>query len=430
MAERSADSFRQALHDVEHAKSAIDAGHHDWACFAAQQAAYEAANKAKEAGMQQCEVRVKGPGGGRESAQQKVDIIPSSVPKKSIAVLPFENLSDDKTNVYFADGIQEEILTSLSRIRDLKVISRISTQRFKSTAEPIAAVANQLGVAHIVEGSVRKEGDKVRVHVQLFDAENDSHLWAERYDRELTDIFAVESDIAEKIADSLQARLTSAERRAIASRPTKNLQAYQLYLKGKHQWKKFFAPGYERVREYFEQALALDPSYAPAYTSLSGYYGFGAANGILPPATCWPIAEAGVRKSLALDDTWPETYNLLGAVELYYKRNWPAAESAFRRGEELDPNSGEIPHHYALCLALFGRPDEAIAQFDRAALLDPFFPGLLLHRGRMFYFLRDYDRSIRHYTETLDIYPDYGPAHEYFGDACEKKGILGSEVYL
>ncbi|HJT81812.1 MAG TPA: adenylate/guanylate cyclase domain-containing protein, partial [Chthoniobacterales bacterium] len=144
-----------------------------------------------------------------------------STPRKSIAVLPFENLSEDKTNAYFADGVQEEILTRLSRIGDLKVISRTSTQRFRNTTEHIREIANQLGVATVLEGSVRKAGDKVRVHVQLIDARNDSHLWAERYDRELTDIFTVESDIAENIADALQAKLTGAQRKAIASHPTK-----------------------------------------------------------------------------------------------------------------------------------------------------------------------------------------------------------------
>jgi adenylate cyclase len=352
--------------------------------------------------------------------QEKVEPAPAA-PRKSIALLPFKNLSEDKTNVYFADGIQEQILTRLSRIGDLKVISRRSTERFRDMGEHIPDIAKQLGVAHMLEGSVQRAGYKVRVHVQLIDAEHDVHLWAERYDRELVDIFAVESEIAENIANALQAKLTHAERRAITSRPTRNLEAHQLYLKGRHQWKNFFAPGYEKVREYFEQAIVLDPSYAPAYTGLSGYHAFGAANGILPPAESWPLAEEGVRKSLALDDTFPETYNLLAAVELYYKRNWPAAERAFRRGEELDPNFADIPHHYAFCLALFGRPDEAIAEFDRAALLDPFFPGLLLHRGRMFYFLRDYDRASRHYAETLDIYPDYAPAHEYFGDDLRGK---------
>jgi TolB-like protein len=337
-------------------------------------------------------------------------------------------LSEDKTNVYFADGIQEEILTRLSRIGDLKVISRRSTERFRDTGEHIPEVARQLGVAHMLEGSVQRAGYKVRVHVQLIDAEHDAHLWAERYDRDLVDVFAVESEIAESIANALQAKLTRAERHAISSRPTRNLEAHQLYLKGRHQWKNFFAPGYEKVREYFEQAVALDPSYAPAQTGLSGYYAFGAANGILPPDESWPRAEEGVRRSLALDDTHAESYNLLAGVELYYKRNWPAAEQAFRHGMELDPNFADIPHHYALCLALFGRNDEALVQMDRAVLLDPFFPGLNLHRGRLSFFLRDYDRAMKQFSETLEMYPDYAAAHEYFGDACERKGMLHEAI--
>jgi adenylate cyclase len=350
------------------------------------------------------------------------------VPRKSIAVLPFKNLSEDKTNVYFADGIQEEILTRLSRIGDLRVISRRSTERFRDTGEHIPEIAKQLGVAHMLEGSVQRAGYKVRVHVQLIDAEHDVHLWAERYDRELVDIFTVESEIAENIANALQAKLTRAERRAITLRPTRNLEAYQLYLKGRHQWKKFFAPGYERVREYFEQAVALDPFYAPAHTGLASYYLFGAANGLLPPDESWPRGEEILRKSLALDDTLAQSYQGLAAVELFYKRDWPAAERAFLHGMELDPNFADIPAHYALCLALFGRKEEALAQMDRAALLDPFFPGLNLDSGRMFFLLRDYDSAIKRLAETLETYPDYAAAHKHFGDACEKKGMLHEAI--
>jgi tetratricopeptide (TPR) repeat protein len=262
----------------------------------------------------------------------------------------------------------------------------------------------------------------------LIDAESDSHLWAERYDRKLTDIFAVESDIAAKIADALQAKLTGAERRAISSQPTRNLQAYQLYLKGRHQWKNFFAPGYEKVRKYLEQALALDPTYAPAHVGLGGYYAFGAANGILEPDETWPKAESALNTALTLDATLAEAYHLRAAVELYYKRDWPAAERAFRHGAELDPYSADIPHHYALCLALFRRNEEALAQIDRAALLDPFFPGLSLHRGTIFFFLRDYDSAIKRFAETLETYPDYAAAHEHFGDAYEKKGMLHEAI--
>jgi adenylate cyclase len=357
-----------------------------------------------------------------EHSDAKIDVVAPAVPRKSIAVLPFENLSEDKANVYFADGIQEEILTRLSRIRDLKVISRTSTQRFKSTAEQIPEIAKQLGVATILEGSVRKAGDKVRVHIQLIDAENDSHLWAERYDRQLDDIFEVESDIAEKIAEALQATLTGTERRAIAARPTKNTEAHELYLKGRYHWRNFYAPGYERVREYFEQAVALDASYAPAYNGLSLYYSWAAANAIFPP-DLWPLAEEYVRKSLSLDDTLPEAYNALAAVEIYYKRNWATAERAFQRGMELDPNFSDLHAHYGLCLSYLGRFDEAIAQKERAMQLDPFFPGTNVHYGTVLFFSRQYDRAAAQLAKTLDLYPDNAAAHEYFGNVCAKRGM-------
>ena len=357
-----------------------------------------------------------------DTGTAQVNIPASAAPKKSIAVLPFENLSDDKTNAYFADGIQEEILTRLSRIGDLKVISRTSTQRYKNTTEAIAEIAKQLGVATVLEGSVRKADQRVRVHVQLIDAGNDAHIWAERYDRQLDDIFAVESDIAAKIADALQAKLTSAERRAMAAQPTRNTDAHDFYLKGKHQWRNFYAPGYERVRDYYEQAIELDPSFAPAYSGLSLYYSWGAGNGIFPPDV-WPAAEEYLSKSLALDETLPETYNALAAVELYYKRNWTAAERAFRRGMELDPNFSDIPAHYGLCLSYFGRFEEAIAKKQRSYELDPFFPGTNFHFGTVLFLARQYDRAAAHLATTLDLFPNYAAAHELFGDVCAQKGI-------
>jgi TolB-like protein len=376
-----------------------------------------------EFGNPECPKRL----GRDEKAERKIDTVAAAAPKKSIAVLPFENLSEDKANEYFADGIQEEILTRLSRIADLKVISRTSTQCFKSASAHLPDIAKQLGVANILEGSVRKAGDKVRVHVQLIDAVNDAHLWAERYDRELIDIFEVESDIAEKIAEALQAKLTGAERRAIATRPTQNTEAHDLYLKGKHQWRNFYAPGYERVREYFEQAITLDASFAPAYTGLSLYYSWAAANALFPPEV-WPRAEEYVRKSLSLDDTLAEAYNALAAVEIYYKRNWAEAERAFHRGMELDPNFADLHSHHGLCLSYLGRFDEAIAQTERGLQLDPFFPGTNLHYGTLLFFSRQYDRAATQLAKTLDLYPANAAAQEYFGNICAKRGMLHEAI--
>jgi TolB-like protein len=354
--------------------------------------------------------------------REVVDKVAPSAPKKSIAVLPFENLSEDKANEYFADGIQEEILTRLSRIGDLKVISRTSTQQFRNATGRISEIAKQLSVATILEGSVRKAGDRVRVHVQLIDAENDAHLWAERYDRQLTDIFEVESDIASNIADALQAKLTGPERRAIAAQPTLNTEAHQLYMQGRYHWRNFLAPGYERVRECFEQAITLDVSYAPAYAGLSLYYAFAAANGIFS-RDAWPPAEEAVRKALSLDDTLGEAWNSLAAVEFYYKRDWTAAERAFKRGAELNPNFADIKHHYGMCLTVMGRKEEALDQMNRAMALDPFFPGLNLHYGKALFLMREYDLAVAHFAKMLDMNPNYAAAHEYFGDACEQKGM-------
>ena len=360
--------------------------------------------------------------------KRKIDVVRPTAPRKSIAVLPFENLSEDKANAYFADGIHEEILTRLSRIRDLKVISRTSTQRFKNAPDNISQIASQLGVANVLEGSVRKAGNHVRVHVQLIDAESDSHLWAERYDRELIDIFAVESDIAAKIAEALQARLSGAERRAISVQPTKNSEAHELYLRGRFYWNRSMGPAFEKSfdksREYYEKALQIDPTYALAYAGLADYYGFAWGFGLLPPVEKWVKAEEeNAQKALKLDPTLGEAYNCLATVNLYYYRNWPEAEGDFRRGLELSPNFAEMHAHYAMCLVFFGRNDEAVSEVERALALDPLSPRFGFTSGWLRFFMRQYDTAIEQYRKTLELDPNLPFAHESLGDAYEKKGM-------
>jgi adenylate cyclase len=360
---------------------------------------------------------------GHEAREEKVE---ASAPaaRKSIAVLPFENLSEDKANAYFADGIQEEILTRLSRIGDLKVISRTSTQRFRNSPEDISHIARQLGVANILEGGVRKAGNQVRVHVQLIDAERDSHLWAERYDRKLTDIFAVESDIAAKIADALQARLTGAERRAISSQPTENSEAHQLYLRGRFYWNKWVGPEFDKSRQYYQQAIELDPNYALAYAGLADFYGFAFGFGYLPPEEKWAKAqEDNAKKALELDPTLGEAYNSLASDKLYVHRDWPGAERNFRRGLELSPNFAEMHAHYAFCLVLFGRNEEALAEMRRAFDLDPLSPRFGFGSARLFFFMRQYDAALDQFRKTLELDPSWAFAHEWLGDAYEKKNM-------
>src|SRR5213075_2299888 len=347
---------------------------------------------------------------------------PSALATNGIAVLPFENLSGNPDNAYFADGIQEEMLTRLASIADLKVISRTSTQRYQSKPRNLREIAKQLGVAHILEGSVQKAAHQVRVNVQLINAQTDSQLWADTYDRKLTDLFAVETEIATKTADTLQAKLTGSEKQAIAARPTENSEAHELYLRGRFYWNKWVGPEFDKSRQYYQQAIELDPNYALAYAGLADFYGFAFGFGFLPPEEKWAKAqEDNAKKALELDSALGEAYNPLASDKLYYHRDWPAAERDFRRGLELSPNFAEMHAHYAMCLVLFGRNEEALAEMRRVLDLDPLSSRFGFGSARLFFFVRQYDAALDQYRKTLELDPGSGFAHEWFGDAYEKK---------
>jgi len=262
----------------------------------------------------------------------------TAIAPKSIAVLPFDNLSHDPENAYFAEGVQDEILTRLAKIADLKVISRTSTQRFKSAPANLPDIAKQLGVANILEGSVQRSADQVRVNVQLINATNDAHLWADTYDRKLTDIFAVESAIAKTIADTLQARLTGSEKIAMAKKPTENSEAYELYLKGRFFWNKRTASDLRKSIEYFNQAIAKDPGYAQAYAALAQSWKLLPAFNGGAPNDCFPQAEAAARKALALDDTSSTGHAALASLKGLNGFDYPGAIAEYERTLQLNPN--------------------------------------------------------------------------------------------
>jgi TolB-like protein len=232
---------------------------------------------------------------GRYTGQNTASTGDNELSAKSIAVLPFDNLSRDPDNAYFAEGVQDEILTRLAKVADLKVISRTSTQRFRSSPDNLPQIAKQLGVANILQGSVQKAADRVRVTVQLINATTDAHLWAETYDRKLIDIFAVESDIAKTIADTLQAKLSGSEKNAMAKKPTANPEAYELYLKGRFFWNKRTGADLKTGAEYFKQAIAKDPNYALAYAGLADCYVLLSAYGVSTPQESCPLANSNAR---------------------------------------------------------------------------------------------------------------------------------------
>jgi TolB-like protein len=296
----------------------------------------------------------------------------ATVPSKSIAVLPFDNLSRDPDNAYFAEGVQDEILTRLAKVADLKVISRTSTQHFKSSPENLPQIAKQLGVMNILEGSVQKANDQVRVNVQLINALTDAHLWADTYDRKLTDIFAVESDIAKSIADTLQAKLSRSAEHVLASRPTENPEAHELYLKGRYFWNRRTGENIKKAADYFQQAIEKDPQYALAYSGLAD------CHVLLPvypdlgsnPRDELPQAIGAAQKAVQLDDTLAEAHSSL-ARALASNLQLSAAVSEFKRAIELNPNYATAHQWFGECLQSQGRVEEGLAELKQAQELDP-----------------------------------------------------------
>src|SRR5213083_1922682 len=294
---------------------------------------------------------------GRFSAGNKT-ASPVGISNKSIAVLPFDNLSRDPDNAYFCEGVQDEILTRLAKVADLKVISRTSTQHFKSAPENLPQIAKQLGVMNILEGSVQKANDQVRVNVQLINALTDAHLWGETYDRKLTDIFAVESDIAKTIAETLQAKLTGSEKSSIAKEPTVNPEAYELYLKGRFFWNKRTGDDLKKSIDYFQQAIAADPNYALAYAGVADAYVLLPSYTAGTPRDCYPKAKAAAKKALELDDTLAEAHTSLAMSLCLYDFDLSQAAREFQRAIELNPNYATAHHWYGnITLAALGRFD-------------------------------------------------------------------------
>jgi TolB-like protein/Tfp pilus assembly protein PilF len=351
-----------------------------------------------------------------------------AIPDKSIAVLPFENLSDDKANAYFAEGIQDEILTRLAKIADLKVISRTSTQQYKSTPENLPEIARQLGVATIMEGSVQKSGDAVRVNVQLIKAANDSHLWADTFDRKLTDIFAVESEIATKIADNLQAKLTEPEARAINTRPTDNPAAHEFYLKGLYFWNKRDAADFEKALGYFNQALAKDPNYAFAWTGIAEVYILLPLYGGDSPADALPKAKEAANKAIALDPTLGEPHAVLGNF-FTDTLDFPAAVREFEKAIALNPNDATTHHWFGdTVLECIGANDWAIAEHKRALELDPLSLSINVDLAYSYYMAARYPEAIAQVRKALELDPNSYFAHYNLGWILEAGGDLTGAI--
>ena len=329
--------------------------------------------------------------------------------EKSIAVLPFENLSRDKDNAYFADGIQDEILTRLSKIADLKVISRTSTQHYKSAPENLPEIARQLGVAHILEGSVQKSGDAVRVNVQLIKAANDSHLWADTFDRKLTDIFSVESEVAKAIADQLRAKLTGREEQVIAAKPTDNPEAYDAYLRGlaytlKTQNTPANALG---AQKYLREAVRLDPKFALSWALLSYVDSVGYTSLSLQPTVALrEEARQAAETALTLQPNLGEAVLAKGYYHYSCLKDYDTAVGYFEQARQLLPNSSRIPESLAFVERRRGQWDRSESYFNEAERLDPRNVSILTQHALSYMELRRFPEAVRKFDQVLDITPD------------------------
>ena len=332
-----------------------------------------------------------------------------AIPEKSIAVLPFENRSEEKANAYFAEGIQDEILTRLSKIADLKVISRTSTQHYKSAPENVSEIARQLGVAHILEGSVQKSGDAVRVNVQLIKAANDSHLWADTFDRKLTDIFSVESEVAKTIADQLRAKLTGREEREIAAKPTDNPEAYDAYLRGLAYTLKTFPTRANALgaQKYFKEAVLLDPKFALSWALLSHVDARGYITQSLQPtgALCEEARQAA-ETALTLQPNLGEAVLAKGSYYYNCLKDYDTAVRYFEEARQFLPNSSRIPESLAYVARRRGQWERSEAYFNEAERLDPRNVNLLTQHATTDISLRRFREALRKLDEVLNIIPD------------------------
>jgi TolB-like protein/lipoprotein NlpI len=353
----------------------------------------------------------------------------SELPAKSIAVLPFDNLSRDPDNAFFAEGVQDEILTRLAKVADLKVIARTSTKKFKSAPDDLRDVAKQLGVANILEGSVQKANDQVRVNVQLINALTNAHLWAEIYDRKLSDIFVVQSDIAKTVADTLQAKLTGSEKQMIAAQPTSNTEAYELYHKGKSLWEKRSGDNIPKAIAFYEQAIARDPNYALAYAGLSSAYILSPFYAGADRRDTSPKAKEAALKALRLDPNLAEAHLALGKVLFFSEIDLAGAMREYKRAIELKPNDAGAHHWFGNdTLAALGQFEEAIAEGKRAVELDPLSIVINSDLGATFYYARRYDESVRQLRKTLEIDPTSFYAHYSLGFVLQVTGDLSGAI--
>ena len=338
---------------------------------------------------------------------------------RSLAVLPLENLSSDESQEYFADGMTDELITDLGQISALRVISRTSVMQYKGVRKPLPQIARELNVDAVVEGTVLRSGDQVRITAQLIQARDDRHLWSHSYEGELRDVLALQNRVASAIAQQIQINLKPTEQVALKTEKAVNPEAHEAYLRGRYFWNKRTNDGLRKAIDYFNQAIAKDPTYAQAYTGLADSYALLGdwEYGGMAPKEAFPKAEAAATKALQLDDTLGEAHTSLAFCLDLYDWNWDSAEVEFKRAIELNPGYATAHHWYGWHLAVLGRKDEAIAEMREAAALDPLSLIISADLAEVLLVARLYPQSIQQSLSTIAMDPTFAVAHYQLGQA-------------
>ena len=350
----------------------------------------------------------------------------------SIAVLPFVDMSPKKDQDYFCDGITEEIINALVHTENFKVIARTSCFAFKNQHVDVREIGRRLNVETLLEGSIRKDGNHLRIMAQLIKVADGSHIWSERFDRDMQDVFAVQDEISLAIVNNLKIKLLGECKVTVAKRHTGNLEAYNLYLKGTYCWQLMTMEGYSKASRYFEQALQKDPDYALAYIGFATVKIVSSVYGDVPPNEAFPKANDYITKALKIDNTLDEAYSALGVINTFYNWNWKEAEVNFKHALQLNPNGSLIHIYYSFLMTCTGRHEEAISEAKRAQELDPLSYFINTFTGIAFAFAGQFDDAIKEYQTTLTINPNYFFAHNllgvaYFGKSMLKEGVAELE---
>ena len=371
-------------------------------------------------------VGIKGRLAGQKPQAKTTEAKPAPIvlDRHRISVLPFSNLSPDLRDEYFADGMTEELTTSLSRLRGLTVIARASVMKYKSSSQGAAEIGRRLNSGILIEGSVRKAGNKVRITVQLIDPSTENQLWAQNYDRQLRDVFAIQSEIAESVAKELRIQLLESEKRRLEVKPTEDTEAYTLYLRARYHWNSRSAEGLKTAIRYFEEAINRDPEYTMALVGLADTYSISALFGYTRPITAFPRARELVLRAIKAEADSAEAHASMAEIMMHYSYDWGTAVRELERALQINPNYAIAHVWRSSCYAILGQMEEAIVEARRAQELDPFAVVVMNEVAKDLYYARKYDDAVKQFVRSIELEPDSALLHKGLAETYVQRSMF------